>query len=176
MLISRHLMTWGVSFLPAKAESLGDTLFLFIPTFNRKSYRREGGGTPQKITEIKPGWTHRNPYFLPDGDHFLFTAREAATSGAFGALYGASLSGEMPREILEHTSNVQYSEGYLLYLHETVLVAQRFDPKSLQFKGDPKPMPKSSTIGIRAISLPLQLRRVRSFTATDPCRRLSPCG
>jgi hypothetical protein len=40
MLISRYLMTWGVSFLPAKAESLGDTLFLFIPTFNRKSYRR----------------------------------------------------------------------------------------------------------------------------------------
>ena len=30
----------GVSFLPGKAELLGDTLFLFSPTFNRKSYRR----------------------------------------------------------------------------------------------------------------------------------------
>jgi hypothetical protein len=36
-------MTWGVSFLPGKAELLGDTLFLFIPTFNRKSYRRNVG-------------------------------------------------------------------------------------------------------------------------------------
>jgi hypothetical protein len=34
-------MTWGVSFLPRKAEPLGDTLFLFIPAFNRKSYRRQ---------------------------------------------------------------------------------------------------------------------------------------
>jgi Tol biopolymer transport system component len=35
---------------------------------------------------------------------------------------------------------VQYSDGYLLYLRDTVLVAQRFDPKSLQFGGDPKPV------------------------------------
>jgi len=35
---------------------------------------------------------------------------------------------------------VQYSEGYLLYLHDTVLVAQHFDPKSLKFSGDPAPV------------------------------------
>jgi hypothetical protein len=40
MLVSRFEMIWGVSFLPRKAEPLGDTLFLFIPAFNRKSYRR----------------------------------------------------------------------------------------------------------------------------------------
>src|ERR1039457_2490166 len=57
-----------------------------------------------------------------------------------GALYGASLSGEKPRQIMEAASNVQYSEGYLLYLRETVLVAQRFDPKSLKFTGDPTPV------------------------------------
>ena len=116
-------------------------VIIFTPNILEALYKvPEGGGTPEKITEIKPGWTHRNPYFLPDGDHFLFTAREAVTSGAFGALYGASLSGEKPRQILEHTSNVQYSQGYLLYLRETVLVAQRFDPKSLEFSGDPKPI------------------------------------
>jgi hypothetical protein len=37
-------MTWGVSFLPGKAELLGDTLFLFSLTFNRKSYRRVTSG------------------------------------------------------------------------------------------------------------------------------------
>jgi len=41
-----------------------------------------------------------------------------------------------PRQILERASNVQYSEGYLLYLRETVLVAQHFDPKTLKFSGD----------------------------------------
>jgi serine/threonine protein kinase len=97
-----------------------------------------GGGPPEKITEPKPGWTHRNPYFLPDGDHFLFIARDPG--GSIGALYGASLSGEKPRQILERASNVQYSDGYLLYLREAVLVAQRFDPKSLKFSGDPAPV------------------------------------
>jgi eukaryotic-like serine/threonine-protein kinase len=116
-------------------------VIIFTPNILEPLYKvPEGGGAPQKITETKPGWTHRNPYFLPDGDHFLFTARDAVTSGSVGALYGASLSGENPRQILEHTSNVQYSEGYLLYLRETVLVAQRFDPKSLEFNGDPKPV------------------------------------
>ena len=117
-------------------------VIIFTPNIFEPLYKvPEGGGTPEKITETKAGWTHRNPYFLPDDDHFLFVSREAVgTTGSVGALYGASLSGEKPRQILERASNVQYSEGYLLYLRETVLVAQRFDPKSLQFTGDPKPV------------------------------------
>ena len=117
-------------------------VIIFTPNIFEPLYKvPEGGGTPEKITEPKPGWTHRNPYFLPDGDHFLFVSREAVgTTGSVGMLYGASLSGEKPRQILERASNVQYAEGYLLYLRETVLVAQRFDPKSLKFSGDPAPV------------------------------------
>jgi eukaryotic-like serine/threonine-protein kinase len=120
-------------------------VIIFTPNIREPLYKvAEGGGVPEKITETKAGWTHRNPYFLPDGDHFLFTYREAVgaatTTAAVGALYGASLSGEQPRQILEASSNVQYSEGYLLYLRETVLVAQPFDPKSLKLSGDAKPV------------------------------------
>jgi eukaryotic-like serine/threonine-protein kinase len=117
-------------------------IIVFTPNITEPLYKvAEGGGTPQKITETQPGWTNRNPYFLPDGDHFLYTLRDtSATRAPVGALYGASLSGEKPRQILERASNVQYSEGYLLYLRESVLVAQRFDPKSLQFSGDAKPL------------------------------------
>jgi Tol biopolymer transport system component len=117
-------------------------VIIFTPNIFEPLYKvPESGGTPEKITESKPGWTHRNPYFLPDGDHYLFISREASGGKVpTGALYGASLSGEKPRQILERASNVQYSEGHLLYLRETVLVAQPFDPKSLQFSGDPKPV------------------------------------
>jgi serine/threonine protein kinase/Tol biopolymer transport system component len=118
-------------------------VIIFTPNIREPLYKvPEGGGFPEKLTDAKPGWTHRNPYFLPDGDHFLFTYREAvgAAGGGVGALYGASLSGEQPRQILEAASNTQYSEGYLLYLRETVLVAQRFDPKSLKFSGNPAPV------------------------------------
>ncbi len=118
-------------------------VIIFTPNIRESLYKvLEGGGLPAKITEAQPGWTHRNPYFLPDGDHFLFTYREAVGTGrtGAGALYGASLSGEKPRQILASASNVQYSDGYLLYLRETVLVAQHFDPKSLTLSGDPAPI------------------------------------
>jgi Tol biopolymer transport system component len=117
-------------------------VIIFTPNIFEPLYKvGEGGGTPEKITETKPGWTHRNPYFMPDGDHFLFVSRQAAGgSGSVGGVYGASLSGEKPRQILERGSNVQYSDGYLLYLRETVLVAQRFDPKSLRLSGDAQPV------------------------------------
>jgi Tol biopolymer transport system component len=120
-------------------------VIIFTPNIREPLYKvPEGGGSPEKITEAKPGWTHRNPYFLPDGDHFLFTYREAVgtptSNTGVGALYGASLSGEPPREILASASNAQYSDGYLLYLRETVLVAQHFDPKSLKLSGDPTPV------------------------------------
>jgi Tol biopolymer transport system component len=117
-------------------------VIVFTPNIFEPLYKvPESGGVPERITEIKPGWTHRNPYFLPDGDHFVFTSREAAlTTGVGAALFGASLSGEKPRQLLELASNAQYSEGYLLYLRQTVLLAQRFDPKAMKFKGDPIPV------------------------------------
>ncbi len=116
-------------------------VIIFTPNIAEPLYKvPEGGGTPEKITETKPGWTNRNPYFLPDGDHYLFIVRDTGNASSAGSLYGASLSGEKSRQILERASNVQYSEGYLLYLRETVLVAQRFDPKSLKFSGDPTPV------------------------------------
>jgi serine/threonine protein kinase/WD40 repeat protein len=147
--LKRVALTGGpVQVLCDAAEGRGGSwsprgVIIFTPNIFEPLYKvPESGGTPDKITEAKPGWTNRNPYFLPDGDHFLYVVREAAgtTSGSVGSLYGASLSGEKPRQLLEHASNVQFSDGYLLYLRETVLVAQSFDPKSLQFKGDPKPV------------------------------------
>ena len=120
-------------------------VIIFTPNIREPLYKvPEGGGVAEKLTDSQPGWTQRNPYFLPDGNHFLFTYRDVAgaltSTAGTGALYGASLSGEKPRQILASASNVQYSDGYLLYLRETVLVAQRFDPKSLKFSGDPTPV------------------------------------
>jgi eukaryotic-like serine/threonine-protein kinase len=87
-------------------------LIIFTPNIAEPLYKvPEGGGTPEKITETKPGWTNRNPYFLPDGDHYLFIVRDTGNAASAGSLYGASLSGEKPRQILERASNVQYSEG-----------------------------------------------------------------
>jgi serine/threonine protein kinase len=115
-------------------------VIIFTPRINDAIYSvSEGGGAPQKLTDAKPGWTHRNPYFLPDGEHFLFIVHDAENMPT-GALYAASIRGGAPKLVLDRASNVQYARGHLLYLREGNLVAQPFDPGSLKLSGVPVPV------------------------------------
>jgi Tol biopolymer transport system component/predicted Ser/Thr protein kinase len=98
----------------------------------------DGGGTPTPLLPARQDsaeYTNRNPYFLPDGEHYFFTARGG--KDALAGVYAGSLSGEPPREILPIGSNVAYSDGYLFYLKESTLTAQKFDPARLRFDGKP---------------------------------------
>jgi Tol biopolymer transport system component len=101
----------------------------------------DGGGTPVEITKGESsgqGYTDRDPYFLPDGKHFLFVRRARDS----GSIYAASLESSAAKQgdikqILPNGSNVAYSDGYLFYVKEAALTAQEFDPSSLSFKGKP---------------------------------------
>ncbi|HYX70224.1 MAG TPA: protein kinase, partial [Terriglobales bacterium] len=45
----------------------GKGVIIFTPNIREALYKvPEGGGTPEKITQPQNGWTHRNPYVLPD--------------------------------------------------------------------------------------------------------------
>ena len=101
----------------------------------------DGGGTPIEITHADkdtPQFTDRDPYFLPDGKHFLFVRRARDS----GSVYAGSLDsagkpdGEL-KKILPDGSNVAYSDGFLFYMKEGALIAQEFDPSGLSFKGKP---------------------------------------
>jgi eukaryotic-like serine/threonine-protein kinase len=102
----------------------------------------DGGGTPVEITKgdsSSQAYTDRDPYFLPDGKHFLFV-RRARNSGS---IYAGSLDSSVAKQggdikqILPNGSNVAYSDGYLFYVKQGALTAQEFDPSSLTFKGKP---------------------------------------
>ena len=102
----------------------------------------DGGGTPVEITKgdsSGQGYTDRDPYFLPDGKHFLFVRRAKDS----GSVYAGSLDSSVTKQggdikqILPSGSNVAYSDGYLFYVKEGALTAQEFDPSSLSFKGKP---------------------------------------
>lgn len=98
----------------------------------------DGGGTPTPLVAARPDsidFTNRNPYFLPDGEHYLFNARGGKDT--LGGVYAGSLSGGQPREILPVGSNVAYGDGYLFYLKESTLTAQKFDAANLRFEGKP---------------------------------------
>jgi serine/threonine-protein kinase len=92
-----------------------------------------GGGEPQPTTVIPEDAsdvTHRLPYFLPDGRHFLFV--EGVGAGVNGDLKVGQLGIRETRTLLDHPSNVAYADGYLLHAREGVLLAQWFDPDAIE--------------------------------------------
>ena len=71
------------------------------------------------------GW----PEFLPDGKHFLYHGWAARTDMT---LMVGSLDSKVSKTLFKTTSKVQYAEpGYLLFVREQTLVAQKFDVGSL---------------------------------------------
>src|SRR5581483_9615110 len=100
----------------------------------------EGGGAPVDVTPAPKDdkqFTDRNPFFLPDGKHFLFVQRGR---DAIGSIYAGSLGGGEPKEILAAGSNVGYSDGFLFYMKDGTLTAQEFDVSGLGFKGNAIPI------------------------------------
>jgi serine/threonine protein kinase len=100
------------------------------------------GGTPQPVTHLdssKNEGSHRWPQFLPDGRHFLFTARGGLAD--HGSVYVGSLDEEQRHSILRLDGNAHYvAPGYLLFLDADILVAQPFDSDQLVLSGQPTPL------------------------------------
>jgi Tol biopolymer transport system component len=98
------------------------------------------GGTPAPVTRTADaGVSHRNPWFLPDGRRFLFTARASVTALASSIVVG-SVSGDEPRVLLERGSNPQYAEGYLLTVVDGNLLAQPCDADRATLGGEARPI------------------------------------
>ncbi len=113
---------------------------VFTPNIREPIFKvSEGGGTPVKVTSQKGEATHRNPHFLPDGKTFLYVVRDSSAPGGNG-VYASSTEGGLHRRVLESPSNVQYADGYLLYVRMDNLVAQRFDLDELKVSGPPIPV------------------------------------
>ena len=107
------------------------------PTIFRVS---AAGGTPEPVTRLDPAHAetvHMGSQFLPDGRHFLFTAR--STKAEFdGVVYAGSLDSPAVVRVLGGDSHAVYAPpGYLLFIRGTTLVAQRFDTRLLRLEGEP---------------------------------------
>ncbi|MBI3047872.1 MAG: PD40 domain-containing protein [Acidobacteria bacterium] len=98
------------------------------------------GGTPTPVTTVdrKNGETqHWDPFFLPNGRHFLYLAIGSSTSPASAnGIYVASLDSTERRLLVPGGSNAMYARGHLFYLQQQMLRAQPFDPERLEFAGE----------------------------------------
>jgi serine/threonine protein kinase len=118
--------TWGA-----------EDMILFSPSSSEPLSRiPAAGGTPSPVTNLDSSrleHSHRWPWFLPDGRHFLYLARSSSSD----IIYVASLDGKENRELLRKHSNVVYGNSCLLFIEEGALIAQPFDPGGLELRGLP---------------------------------------
>jgi Tol biopolymer transport system component len=94
------------------------------------------GGEPVAVTQLQKGSTnHRVPQFLPGGRNFLFYVQGAAD---VRGVYAGSLDGGEPHRLLDaEVVAATYIPGYMLFVREETLFAQKFDPVRLDIAGDP---------------------------------------
>jgi serine/threonine protein kinase/Tol biopolymer transport system component len=103
------------------------------------------GGTPVPLTKIDATLhtSHRWPFFLPDGKHFLYLAiHHDSSKAANNGVYYASLDGRENRLLFRSQSNAIYAGGYLLFARGEQLMVQPFDPGKGTLSGDPRSVAK----------------------------------
>jgi serine/threonine protein kinase len=101
------------------------------------------GGAPTPVTKVDRSIysSHRWPWFLPDGKHFLYNAvNHSAQTSPETAVFFASLDGKENRLLFHTFSSAIYGAGHLLFMRDNSLVAQPFDPANGKFTGDPLPL------------------------------------
>jgi serine/threonine protein kinase/Tol biopolymer transport system component len=118
-------------------------VIVFAPTGSGPLYRvSSAGGTPGQVTTLdaeRHQTGHRMPWFLPDGDHFLFSTLPRV--GPDVEIFAASLGSKQVTRIMTAASGVTYAEpGYLLFERDQKLVAQPFDSSRLELRGEPIPI------------------------------------
>jgi serine/threonine protein kinase/Tol biopolymer transport system component len=99
------------------------------------------GGTPVPVTKVDPvqHTSHRWPFFLPDGKHFIYLAiNHDPSHAANDAVYYASLDGRESRVLFRSQSNAVYGSGFLLFARGGQLMAQPFDPDAGTLGGEPQ--------------------------------------
>jgi serine/threonine protein kinase len=123
--------TWGTSGVIVFAPTPASTLYA-VPA---------AGGEVRQASTLDVGasqGSHRFPYFLPDGKHFLLFAQ--------GVTNGNVVIGSLdPREPLRPVGTADAAATFappdhLLFVREGSLRVQRFDPKTMQTIGEAVPI------------------------------------
>jgi Tol biopolymer transport system component/DNA-binding winged helix-turn-helix (wHTH) protein len=118
-----------------------DGVILFSLFSPNPIYRiRATGGAAQPVTRLQSAAgqiSHRWPYFLPNGRHFLYAARTIVESPKreSDAIHVADLDGREDQFLLYADSNAIYAQGHLLFVRQGGLMAQEFDPVRLRLQG-----------------------------------------
>jgi len=114
----------------------------------------ETGGESTALTRVEAPkqLNHRFPQFLPDDRHFLFYVRGAP--GAQG-VYVGSLDEPQMKRLLDSDAGFRYSSGYLFFIRQSTLFAQRFELDRLELTGNPFPVAQQVSADPSGLGAPL---------------------
>lgn len=117
-----------------------DDVIVFSPANLGPLHRVSAAGTGRmpltSLNAERRENSHRWPHFLPDGRHFLFTARSDLPQNT--GIFVASLDEpDRARWLLTAQSQAKFAAGHLLFVRDNTLLAQRFDARSLELSGEP---------------------------------------
>ena len=129
-----------------------DGLILFASNNAPGLFRVSASGgvaTLLTIVDTKRGETaHRFPQFLPDGRHFLYfrASSEPEHQGVFAGSIDSKAEQQSLTPVMPGNRQGVFipafagTPGQLLFLRETTLFAQPFDPERLKLSGEPVPV------------------------------------
>jgi eukaryotic-like serine/threonine-protein kinase len=120
-----------------------DGVIVFTPTTSAALMRvPASGGTPEPASQLDRSRgenSHRWPFFLPDGKHFLYWAR--TSQGLQGnALNVGELGSLQSNEVMKSETMAEYASGYLLFMRDATLMARPFNLRTLQVSGEAVPV------------------------------------
>jgi eukaryotic-like serine/threonine-protein kinase len=121
-----------------------DGIIVFAPMpFGGLAQVLASGGTPSPATLTEEGITHRMPSFLPDGRRLLFFRgigiRPNATKGV--GIWSLDLATKKTALLAsENSGGVWVQPGFLVFVRNGTLMAQRADAKSLRTVSEPVPL------------------------------------
>jgi hypothetical protein len=103
------------------------------------------GGEPVPATIREPGTgNHQEPWFLPDGRHFLF---RVGRGGKELKTFVGSLNSKEVKLLLPDGGPAVYAPpGWLLFVRNGALLAQAFDAGALELRGEAFPLTKPTDI------------------------------
>jgi Tol biopolymer transport system component len=112
----------------------GDILYVGGPAYPIMRVSANGGAPVAVTKQSASTVSHRQPMFLPDGQHFLYLAAAGSAPG----VYLASLQGGAPTRLITGATAVAcLPSGWLLKLSAGSLVAQKLDVDKGMLIGDP---------------------------------------
>jgi len=134
------------------------------------------GGTPEAVTtldESRGETAHRFPYFLPDGETFLYVA----LPGKHRVLevWAGNVDGREPVHVMSSLTSPVYTSGHLVFQRRRRLLAQAFDPHTLALSGEPIDLGSAPELGEAVGSRRLSASRngtLAYLTPQDPNTKL----